>query len=156
MRKKSRRYWDACCFIAILNNEPDGPACEGILSDTRDGKLEIIVSPLTMLEVVRQKGDSLPIPIEKEQNIRDFFENDYVIMRNIDRLIAEKGRELCWSHKLKPRDALHLATAVVAECECLETVDPDLIRYDRQIGNPPIEIRKPRWTGQAELPQIKA
>jgi hypothetical protein len=149
--KGSRRYWDSSCFIAILNNEDDGPTCERILADAKEGKLELIVSPLTMLEVIRPKGQPLPIPRDKEQIIRDFFENDYVIMRNIDRLIAEKGRDLCWTHQLKPRDALHLATALETACECLETKDPDLLRHSLALGNPPIEIRKPRWTGQLPL-----
>lgn len=149
--RRPRRYWDSWCFIAILNNEPEGATCEGILADARDGKLELIVSALTLLEVIRRKGDPLPISREHEQKIRDFFENDYIIMRNIDRLIAERGRDLCWSNQIRPRDALHLATALETECECLETGDPDLLRYNGMIGTPPIEIRKPRQTGQMDL-----
>lgn len=152
-KRKARRYWDAYCFLAIINQEPHRDTCLRILADAAGDApaFEIVVSPLTMIEVIRPKGTPVPLSREHEQQIRDFFENDYVIMRNTDRLIAESARELCWKYALHPRDALHLATAMDTECDWLETTDPRLLRLSGAIVDSPIIIREPTWTGQPEF-----
>jgi predicted nucleic acid-binding protein len=153
-KRKARRYWDANCFLAIINHEPDQDTCLRILTDAAGDSptFEIIVSPLTLVEVIRPKGAPVPLSREHEQQIKDFFENDYIIMRNTDRLIAEVARELCWNHGLHPRDAIHLATAIETECDWLETTDPRLLRLSGVVPDAPIIIREPMWTGQLPLP----
>lgn len=153
--KLPRRYWDSYCFLAILNagspDETHSQACELILNDARDGAIEIITSALTIVEVIRPKGSPRPIPRDKEAKIRDFFENDYIHIRLVDREIADAARELCWTSGVHPRDAVHLATALTLGCECFETNDPRLLRLNGQVGNPPLLIREPTWTGQLPL-----
>ena len=151
-----RRYWDSYCFIALMDeNDPLSEVCQTIMSEASDGNIEIVVSPLTLVEVVRPKGTEHPISRDQEQKIRDFFENDYIIMRNLDRELSEQARNLCWEHGVHPRDAIHLATALDAQCEFLETNDTRLLRLNGQIVNSPIVIRQPTWTGQPPLPGIK-
>ena len=57
-----RRYWDAKCFIALLNDEPDASICERILEEAKERQTEICVSPIVQLEVIRPKGAPRPLP----------------------------------------------------------------------------------------------
>lgn len=145
-----RRYWDSNCFVAILNaDEAHSSNCVQILDEAARGNLEIVVSTITMVEVVRPRGTGSPVPREIEDKITAFFENDYIRMRLVDRLVAEKSRQLCWSENLHPRDAVHVATAILESCEVLESSDPHLLRLNGRIPN--LEIRVPTWTGQTDL-----
>ena len=152
--KIPRRYWDSFCFIALMDeNDRFRKVCELIINEASDGNLEIVVSPLTLAEVVRPKGSPHPIPKDHEKLVRDFFENDYIVMRNLDRELGEQARQLCWDHALHPRDAIHVATAIDTQCECFETGDPGILRLDGKIGSPALVIRHPTWTGQLPLPE---
>ncbi len=44
--REIRRYWDASCFIALLNDAAEAPACERILDQARGCQTEICVSPI--------------------------------------------------------------------------------------------------------------
>ena len=148
-----RRYWDSFCFIALLNDDEGADDCEKILDDAKEGKTQIIVSPVTQVEVIRPRGTPHPIPQEHKETIRAFFENDYIKWRNIDRRIADLARDLCWQHNVHPRDAMHLAVAIDTECDLVETFDGHLLTLTGQIKvkDALLTIAKPRWTGQLEL-----
>ena len=147
-----RIYWDSGCFLAILNGEAEAADCRRILNDARDGKLEMVTSFWTVTEVIRPRGTSGPVPESSLQVMRDFFENDYLHLRPVDRLVAERARELCWAHQplIYACDATHLATALLYECSIFETKDGTLKSLDGQVGNPPLKIRGPTWIGQLD------
>jgi hypothetical protein len=48
-----------------------------------------------------------------------------------------------WNHKVKPKDAIHVATALDAGVGQFDTFDGDLIALSGQIGNPPLVIGRP-------------
>jgi predicted nucleic acid-binding protein len=99
-----RRYWDSNVFLGWFNGESEKVVqCEGILDAAEAGKLEIVTSAWTLTEVIKKKGEK-PIPRSSEQLIRDFFEQPYIIIREVDRLVAERARDLIWSHNLKGPD----------------------------------------------------
>ena len=75
--------------------------------------------------------------------IRDFFENDYIVIRNVDRLIAEKAGDIVRTHPIKPPDAIHIATALSSKCECLHTYDKKLLHLDGKVGWPTLSIKLP-------------
>ena len=149
--KGIRRYWDAKCFIALLNDEAAAPTCERILEQAKEGQTEICVSPIVQVEVIRPKGSPLPLAKELRDKVLAFFENDYVRWRIIDRKIANDAQLLCWDHSLHPRDAIHLAVALDLERDLLETADRDLLRLDRTIPSTSLRICQPGALGQADL-----
>jgi predicted nucleic acid-binding protein len=100
-----------------------------------------------MAETVRPRGSSAPVPSQHQQRILEFFENDYIRLRVIDRLIAKRSLSLCWNEGLHPRDALHVAVALEEKCEILETTDPRLIRLNGLEG---MEIRYPYLEEQTD------
>lgn len=72
-------------------------------------------------------------------------------MRTFDRPTATIARQLIWDHDLSTRDAMHLATAIRWRIPLLETLDTDdLIPLSGKVGDPPIEIRLPRYDPSPE------
>lgn len=146
-----RRYWDAKCFIALLNDEADAQVCERILEQAKERQTQICVSPIVQVEVIRPRGSATPLAKELRDKVRAFFENDYIRWRIVDRKIANDAQQLCWDYPLHPRDAIHLAVALDLGCDLLETSDSDLLRLDQTIPSTSLRICKPGALGQADL-----
>lgn len=57
-----------------------------------------------------------------------------------------------WQYEgLRPKDATHVATAIQAKVDVLETFDEELIKLSGAVGNPLLLIRKPYFPSQLEL-----
>lgn len=132
----------------LNNEEPYASTCTQILEKARKNSVDLVISPMTMAETVRPRGASAPIPIEHQERITDFFENDYMRFRIIDRLIAKRSLGLCWNAGLHPRDALHVAVALEEGCDALETRDGKLLRSNGLEG---LTIREPFWESQTDV-----
>lgn len=141
---KDKRYWDSCVFLAYLNKERDrSQICQAILDAADAGKIQIFTSALTIAEVLKYKGKK-PIKKESRQMIIEFFQNDYIKIINVDRLVATEAQELVWEHNIPPKDAIHVASAIRAKLPVIETYDnDDLISKTGSVGSPPILIREP-------------
>ena len=149
-----RRFWDSNIVIGYLAGHLSLKAeCDQIIEAGKRGELEILVSTMAEAEVAYLDGytDS-----ESEDLIREFFSRPYVVPAAFDRPVAAAARKLIRLGKakrlsLKPPDAIHLATCEVHHIPILETSDPDLLRWNEQVGNPPIIIRVPVYEGQQRL-----
>jgi len=133
-----RVYWDACTWIALIQREkiPLGAGkiedrdmmCRIVIEAAKKGSIEILTSTFCLAEVCKhpdKKGTS--------DKLAEFFENDYILLTNVDRLVAERARELMLAgySKLKPPDAVHLATAAVSpDIEEMHTFDERLLALD--------------------------
>jgi hypothetical protein len=115
------------------------------LEAAEDGKVLIVTSALTIAEVLAIKG-AQPIPVQNRKKVEAFFRNDYVVVRNITRHIAEDARSYVWDFGVKPKDALHVATAIDADLELLNTFDEALQKKSGIIGNPGLVISRPSWS----------
>ena len=143
-------YFDACMFIELLQQNKPGrlEACEALHDQAKKEKLVIVTSALTITEV-----DKLPelgiLPDEQSKKILDFFEHKYIVIRNLDRQIAERAHQLTRTHGLYAQDAIHVATAVSVKVPVLYTYDGKggrrrgLLRHHLKIGNPPLRIEEP-------------
>jgi predicted nucleic acid-binding protein len=138
-----RRYWDSCAFLGWLSAEVGKvEKCEGVLDLAEQGEIEIVTSALTLTEVIKRKGER-PIHKASEIKIKEFFENPWIIVRQVDRFIAEDARELIWNHNLTSTDAIHLATALSLSLSHLDTFDDGLIKLSGRLGNPKLTIGHP-------------
>jgi predicted nucleic acid-binding protein len=54
-------------------------------------------------------------------------------------------------HDIKPKDAIHVATAIDAKTPVLETFDDGLLGKSGKVGTPPLVIRKPIPPRQGKL-----
>ena len=138
-------YWDSDPFLAYLIGETANNRlmrCEATLAQAKAGRIRIVTSALTLAEVIYLKG-SPKIPFEQDEMIRDFFLNEWIIVHTVDRQIAESARMFVWKHLVKPKDSIHVATALRAKAEVLETFDGPLISRSGLLGTPPITIAEP-------------
>jgi predicted nucleic acid-binding protein len=142
MASPSKRvYWDACVWIALIQREkisvPGGgiedreTMCRMVIEAAKKGALEILTSTFCLVEVCKAPTDKKTI----SDKLAEFFENDYILLTNLDRLVAERGRELMIRHRgLKPPDAVHVATAAVSPgVEEMHTFDDRLLQFDNLI-----------------------
>ena len=148
----SRRLWDSCIVIGYLAGSPDlMPACPGIIRQAEAGILEIAVSEMAKVETAYLEGLS---DVQSELLIREFFSREYIIPISIDDPVSAIARDLVRKYrslKLRPPDAIHLATAILWRIPVLETTDSDFLQLDQLEGNPLVTVRKPLYQGQQPL-----
>ena len=72
---------------------------------------------------------------------------------NCDRIIAEAARSLIWEFPhLKPKDAIHVASALSQEVAVMHSYDnDDLVKFSGLMGNPKLKICHPESPSGFEL-----
>jgi predicted nucleic acid-binding protein len=136
-------YWDSDAFLGWLQAEPGKTdLCAGTLNRADQGEVIIFTSALTIAEVLWMRGAPM-IPKEKAEIVRKFFRRSYIRVRNVTRSVSEGAQDLVWTHGFRPKDAIHVSTALDAHATALETFDDQLLKRSGAVGNPPLIIRKP-------------
>ncbi len=139
------RYWDSAAFLGWLNNEAEKvPHCRPVLEAARAGTIVLITSALTIAEVLWLKNQP-KLPAARATEIEAFFQHRWIVIREVDRFIAEDARRLDWDKNVHPKDAIHLATALRQDVaiDQFDTFDGDLIKLSGKIGDPPLTIGYP-------------
>lgn len=139
------RYWDTATFLGWLSEEPDKvPECKPVLDAAAAGNVIIVTSALTIPEVLWLKGHP-KIPGLQAQKVEAFFKHQWIVVRELDRFIAEDARALVWNKNVKPKDAIHLATALSLQVpiDQFDTFDKGLIDLSGLLGDPPLTIGRP-------------
>jgi predicted nucleic acid-binding protein len=104
------------------------------MSKAASGQRRIVVSAGSLLEVTRERNK--PVDLSKQARITSFFERSFVVVRDLDRVLARNAQGLIydylWHH---PIDAAHLATAIDTGCQVFYTYDRELIDgFDNERG----------------------
>jgi predicted nucleic acid-binding protein len=146
----ANRYWDTCVFLGWLKEEPDKlPQCEAAIREAEIGKLKIVTSTLTVAETLFLIKGERPVSRESRQRLRGFFESEYIELAELDRPTAELAQDVIWDFEVRPKDAVHVATAVKLRerigIEQLDTFDGPLASLNGKIHSLPI--------GQPNLPE---
>ncbi len=144
-------YWDSDCFLGYFQNE-EGKVekCDGVLQKADRGDVIIVTSALTIAEVLWKRG-APRLTKDKAEIVRRFFRRSYIRVYNVSRKIAESAQDLVWDHSIKPKDAIHVATAINLMVDALETFDEDLIGKSGTVGTPLLLIREPQPSAQRRL-----
>jgi len=148
---------DACVFLSFIEGHPERAAdIRELLTRADDGKLEIVTSTLTIVEVAfhpDEKGNHL-LSADIEERIRKLWvPPSPVKLADVHRGVAEDARSLIRSaiasglDGLKPHDAIHLATAVALDA-AFQTYDERLPRYASLVT---VKIEQP-FVEQGQLP----
>jgi predicted nucleic acid-binding protein len=144
-------YWDSDAFLGWFQEEPGKvELCEGTIERAQNGEVLIITSALTVAEVLWLRGGP-PIPSDKADIVRKFFRRSYIRVRNVTRAVSEHAQDLVWNHSIRPKDAIHVATALDAKVAALETFDEKLLTKSGAVGDPRLLIRTPIPPAQAKL-----
>ncbi len=149
-----RYAWDSCAWIAMIIQEQsplkDGGAedraklCNHVIGLAAKKQLEIVTSGLALAEVCKHEE----VKAVDGDDLSDFFRNDYILVVATDRNVGTLARKLMQSGYagLKPPDAVHLATAIVADVKELHTFDRKLLNLDGRLkmaGGGVLKICKP-------------
>ena len=130
-----RIYWDFASWIALILKEKIRDAsgaviedrdamCRNVIEAAKQGKIEIVTSTFSLAEVCK--------PGQGAADIEAFFENDYILLVNMDRFVGDRAQKLMGGSisGLKPPDATHLATAAISDVEEMHTFDDRLLKLD--------------------------
>lgn len=136
--KIPRRCWDSAVCLAYLQDE-DGrrEEIQAMLDAADHGSLQIVISSLCIAEVLMMRGKP-PIPAAHRELVRRFFCRSCFVVVELSRSLAERAQELVWAHGIRPKDAVHVATALFANAVYLDTYDAGLIGKDGQLGGSPL------------------
>ena len=130
MAEKSteRWYWDSNCFLGWLLQEADKvDDLRQVLDRADDGDFDIFTSTVTQTEVLLMRGGP-KVPASKRDLVRAFFRRSYIHVVPLFPNEAEMAQDLVWDHRIKPKDALHLASAISAKADRFHTYDDPLLR----------------------------
>lgn len=142
-------YWDSNAFLAWLQNEEGREAaCRDTLDAAQSGAFLIVTSALTLAEVLWLKG-APRLTEDKADLLNRFFRRSSMRVVNLDRKIAQRAQRLVWESGIKPKDSVHVATALQYECPILETFDAPLIAKGLDLEG--VEIREPQPAAQGTL-----
>lgn len=157
-------YWDSCIYLDYLRGDhPLRDQMQLVIDDWRSGKVAMVASALSIAEIlfVRCDPDNVTSMIDRsrESDILALFDpprGQRFVLVEVSRPIAESARELVWKYNIRPKDAVHVASAVQAQCPLLQTTDKRLLNLDGKVGTaPPLRIELPAWTRQLEVdPQV--
>ncbi len=146
-----RIYWDSDAFLGWFNNELGKAAkCDAVIKRAERGEVLIVTSALTLAECLWMRGQA-KVSKEKAEIVQRFFRRSYIRVYNVTRKLAENAQELVWNNNIRPKDAIHVATAVHLKVDVLETFDVDLVKKSGSIGNPLLRIRQPEAPRQGNL-----
>lgn len=130
-----RRYWDSDVFLGWFNAE-DGRVqdCRDILYQAEAGDLTIVTSAVTLTEVLFPREETeIRLSPDDEDEIRRFFENEFIELYNADRKICEVAQTLVWEYGVRPKDCIHAATASVATVDTFDAYDSGLLQMDGEL-----------------------
>lgn len=145
------RYWDSDAFLGYLAEEEDKyDACQSVLEAASQGRVLIVTSALTLAEVLFVKKGPR-VPREKRELVELFFKSAFISVQNVTRYTSEQARNLVWDYNIRPKDALHVATALQLGAPVLNTFDKGLLKHNGKIGTPALRIERPYEPGQANL-----
>jgi predicted nucleic acid-binding protein len=157
-----RIYWDSAAWIAYIKREMPAPdnkikdprftMCKQTLESAEKGNLEIVTSAFTLAEVC--KHDEINSPVN---NLPAFFQQKYVILIPADTQVGRKAQYLQLSGliKRKPADALHIASALIANIPTFHTFDQYLLDLNGTLtidSGTKLQIVKP--TEEIPLPPL--
>jgi predicted nucleic acid-binding protein len=141
MVKAQRIYWDSCAWIAFIAEEKAVPfmggtenrysMCLNVLEAARKGKYEIVTSAFTLAEVCKS-----PEAVSSQiDNLPAFFEKSYILIVPVDLAIGRRAQSMQATGlvRLKPADAVHLASAQRAKVSELHTFDDKILDLDNTI-----------------------
>lgn len=147
-----RVYWDACVFHAMFGKEAGRfEACMAIEKQARENLVVIYTSTASFVECVWIKGNPDKLSAEHEEVITKYFQHKFIQPIIWDRPMSESARSLIWQFPaLKPKDAIHVASAISQQVEELHTFDDYLLGLSGKVGMPPLKICAPTFEAKPE------
>lgn len=149
-----RLYWDASVFLCFLSEEEEErrEICEDILQHASDGKVELITSMYTLVEVIRPKAIKWPAPLTDAQvaKLEGMFKWAWIKKIQVHEELALAAVRLAREKGLKPADAIHTATAIQERADELQRWDYDFNKVASLIA-----VTEPSYLSQRPLLNVR-
>ena len=121
-------YWDACAWIALIQQEPGRfDDLKYVVEQAKAEKVEIWTSNFTLAEVFKRPCDSEQkgLTIVEDTEFEAFMLQDLVQRVQVDFDVGTLARRLLRAYPsiAKPQDAIHLSTALLNNVDELHTFD---------------------------------
>jgi predicted nucleic acid-binding protein len=146
LAEKPRYYWDACAWIALIQQEPDRfDSLKYVVEEAKATNVEIWTSTFTLAEVYKRVCDDEQkgLLATQDQNFEDLILQTFVQRVQVDYDVGVLARRLLRAHPTiqKPQDGIHLATALLNNVDELHTFDRENLlvlteRIPRKDGKP--------------------
>ena len=142
-------YWDSCTFVSFID-ETAGRTQDlrAIMEEARNKEVVIYTSAISITEVAFKTAEqSGGLDREVEDKIDKLWHpSSPVRVVDYSRLVAYDARELLrkkleLGFSLKPLDAIHIATAIRAKVDELQTYDAKLKKWGEPLG---LKITEPK------------
>ena len=163
MASPRRRLWDTSVIVDFLEGtQRSQPHVPLIVEEATRGDTQIMVSAFAEVEVVKING---VFTGEQEEMIKEFFSRPYVLRAQVDARVAAIARQITRATSLasdmqtvKPKDAVHVATAIRWEVPVVECYDGPLTRTLTAHPSlaPGLIVREPLYEGQTRAEAILA
>lgn len=122
-------YFDSCAFLAWFKEEPGRvDTMAALFAEAEKGSLKVLTSTLTIAEVLNLQGQQSPIPKSQRDAVRSLFLNDWIVPKGVNRRMAEISQDLVWDYGVKPKDGIHIATALMFKVQTFYTYDEKLVK----------------------------
>jgi len=128
---------DTGIFINVLNDEPNAEFSEKLLQQIQNKKIDGLISAITLAEIF-----SIYYRINERATIRakvyveSIIEEDKIIP--VFKSIAELGGKIKSKYKVSLGDAIVIATAALANCDYLVSLDREIKKVNV------IEVKEPK------------
>ncbi|MBI2632066.1 type II toxin-antitoxin system VapC family toxin [Candidatus Pacearchaeota archaeon] len=118
-------YLDTNIFVySAINKNEKGKECIALLTNLIENNETSCTSVLTWDEIVytiwKKEGKELAL-----EEGRKFLNLPNIILIEATNKVIFKSQELIENYSLKPRDAIHAATAILNKCKEIYSDDPD-------------------------------
>jgi predicted nucleic acid-binding protein len=147
-------YWDSDAFLALLNGDKTASEMQGCLDVWtlgQKGLIHIVTSTLTVAEVIHMKGTPKLDPT-KRHLVSNFFRQHFISLKPLTREIAELARDVVWDSNIRPKDAVHVATAGYYKLRELHSFDGNLVgKQVVSVQGFDIAVKEPHAQAQAEI-----
>jgi predicted nucleic acid-binding protein len=148
----AKPYAESSFFIAwiegeVVNGIDRGEVGRHILGMAQSGACKVHTSTWTMAEVHKRRH-SPQLTADQDEKVLAFFEHDFVELIVLDREVGEAANRIARERGLPPGDAVHVASALRAGCDCLLSWDDGHLVGRTDLGIP---VELPRMLGQGSL-----
>lgn len=88
----------------------------------------------------------------KRPKVNAFFRAPHIVQRPLTRIIAELARDIVWDSNVKPKDAVHVATAGYYKIKTPHTFNGPLLAMGSiDVAGFTVQIREPHAPRQLEI-----
>lgn len=121
---RPRVLLDACALLCWIKDEPENGFMAPLMDFIDEGHAQIVESTIIFAEVYRPPKETEHWGPRME-TVLETLRSRSVELCDVSRPVAEKAAAYRLKYKLHSPDAIHLATAVLNNCDWLVTKDRD-------------------------------